>query len=260
MPKGLIFDIKRFAIHDGPGIRLTFFLTGCPLSCWWCHNPEGLREIPTEAKRCGSADSEQIEERTVTIPELLAEVAKEQIFIDESGGGVTFSGGEPMVQLDFLDEALAACREREIHTTVDTSGYVSAKAFERVAKKVDLFLYDLKLMDDQAHREYTGMSNKLIHENLRLLVRMGRQVIIRIPVVPGFTDSERNATDTAQFLIETGGIREVCLLPYHKAANAKYERLQLTNRIAGVEPPSGARMDRLRNMFEDKGFSVRIGG
>jgi pyruvate formate lyase activating enzyme len=239
---------------------LTFFLTGCPLSCWWCHNPEGLREIPTEARRCGSADSEQIGERTITIPELLAEVAKEQVFIDESGGGVTFSGGEPMVQLDFLDEALAACRERDIHTTVDTCGYASAEAFERVANKVDLFLYDIKLMDAARHREYTGMSNELIHENLRLLVRRGRQVIIRIPVVPGFTDSDSNATETANFLLETGGIREVCLLPYHKAANAKYDRLQLTNRIAGVEPPSEARMGILRSLFEDKGFSVRIGG
>jgi len=260
MTTGYIFDIKRFAIHDGPGIRLTFFLTGCPLSCWWCHNPEGLREIPAGGKRHDAAGAAQLGERTITVSELLAEIAKEQIFIDESGGGATFSGGEPMAQLDFLDEALAACREREIHTVVDTCGYAPPESFERIAAKVDLFLYDLKVMNDEAHREYTGVSNQLIHENLKLLVEMGRQVLVRIPVVPGFTDSASNATATADLLLKAGGIREICLLPYHKAASAKYERLQLRNRFAGVEPPSGAKMKELSGLLKDKGFTVRVGG
>jgi len=260
MATGYIFDIKRFAIHDGPGIRLTFFLNGCPLSCWWCHNPEGLREIPADGERGDPAALVPDGERTITVPELLAEIAKEQIFIDESGGGVTFSGGEPLAQLEFLDEALTACREREIHTTVDTCGYAPPESFERVAGKVDLFLYDLKVMDDEAHRQYTGVSNKVIHENLKLLTGMDRQVLIRIPIVPGFTDSEKNTTETADFLLRTGGVREICLLPYHEAANAKYERLQLANRIAGVEPPSEAKMEELSRMLRDKGFSVRVGG
>jgi pyruvate formate lyase activating enzyme len=260
MAQGLIFDIKRFAIHDGPGIRLTCFTTGCPLSCWWCHNPEALRRPPTDESTCGHDSNGEPGERRISVAELMAEIAKEQVFIDESGGGVTFSGGEPLVQLDFLDAALTACREREIHTAVDTSGYAPRSAFARVADRVDLFLYDLKLIDDQAHRKYTGVSNALIHENLRFLVERGRSVVIRIPVVPGFTGADSNIAGIADLLVAIGGIDTIHLLPYHKAASGKYNRLRLANRMDGVEPPSAERMETLRSYLEGRGFSAQIGG
>lgn len=238
---------------------MTFFLRGCPLSCWWCHNPEGLREVSPE----GNGDekpSNGVGDRRISVDELLREVAKEQVFLDESGGGVTFSGGEPMMQLDFLDAALEACRRRDIHTVVDTSGYAPVEAFELVAGKVDLFLYDLKVMDEESHLRFTGVSNQLIHENLRLLIRRNRAVSIRVPVVPGMTDTEENIEQTMEFLERTGGITEVCLLPYHKAAAAKYSRLQMINRMDGVESPSQKRMETLRARFEQRGFETQIGG
>jgi pyruvate formate lyase activating enzyme len=255
--QGVIFDIKRFAIHDGPGIRLTFFMKGCPLTCWWCHNPEALRKVPSSEEACSNGSGV---ERRIGIPELLDEVAKEQIFIDESGGGVTFSGGEPLVQIDFVEAALDACRQREVHTALDTTGYASREVFERVAGKADLFLFDLKLMDDEAHREYTGVPNGPIHRNLESLIGRGANVTIRVPIIPGITDTEANLDAMMEFLVRIGGVGNVCLLPYHKAASAKYRRLQMDNRVAGIEPPSDESMSDLRERFEGQGFRTQIGG
>jgi pyruvate formate lyase activating enzyme len=243
---GIVFDIKRFAIHDGPGIRIAIHLKGCPLSCWWCHNPEGLRQAP------------QAGERGVTVAGLMAEIEKERVFIDESGGGVTFTGGEPLVQSDFLLAALAACRQADIHTAVDTCGLAAPELLDRV--QADLFLYDLKLMDDQAHRHYCGVSNRQILDNFGRLTSRGANVVVRFPVIPGITDTESNLSSMIEFLVRNGKIRQVSLLPYHQAAKAKYRRLQLENKVDEIVPPAREYLLQLQARFEQHGFLTQIGG
>lgn len=251
-PSGLAFDVKRFAIHDGPGIRLAVYLKGCPLGCWWCHNPEALRRVASGEPPAG--------ERRLSIRQLMAEIAREQVFIDESGGGVTFSGGEPLVQIDFLEAALKACKAVGLHTALDTTGYAPPGHIDRVAPYTDLWLYDLKVIDPALHLKYTGAPNLQILGNLRRLRLMGARVWIRIPVVPQLTATDRNIAATIEFLEQVGGVEEVFLLPYHKAASAKYERLGMVNRAAAIEPPGDELMARLKERFEARRFKVNIGG
>ena len=173
--KGKIFDIKRFAIHDGPGIRTTVFMHGCPLNCWWCHNPESIRKISRNNSdsesndkfdsACGSVQDPLLTEWTVE--KLFGEIQKDKIFFEESGGGVTLSGGEPMLQYEFLQSFLEECRNQDIHTVVDTSGYVPYQYFASINDYVDLYLYDLKIIDEEEHKKFTGVSNKLIIDNLK---------------------------------------------------------------------------------------------
>ena len=162
--KGLIFSVKRYAIHDGPGIRVTFFLKGCPLSCWWCHNPEGISPDPETVEqidKVGEREFKKMEEagKYYTVNEILEILDKEQIFISESKGGVTFSGGEPMMQTDFLLETLKACKNNDYHTAVDTSGHSLFENYAKIIPYTDLFLFDIKHMDDTRHIELSGMSN-----------------------------------------------------------------------------------------------------
>lgn len=250
--KGILFDIKRFAVHDGPGIRVTFFMSGCPLDCWWCHNPECRSLTP------GNGNAER--GRKLSVQEALSEIEKEILFLDESGGGATFSGGEPLMQPEFLKAALKACRQKEIHTILDTSGYAPPEVLESIAEEVDLFHFDLKLANDEEHQKYTGVSNTLIFANLKRLTEWGTAVIIRFPVVPGITDGEANVAGIAERIISTGEIGEVHLLPYHKTAEGKYERLELRNRMPGVEPPPENVMERVAISFEEHGLKVKIGG
>ena len=165
---GYVFDIKKFAIHDGPGIRTTVFLKGCPLRCWWCHNPESIKQIKIDENNSCTASETSIV-RKYSVNELLKIIQKDLIFYDESDGGVTFSGGEPLIQIDFLELILQKCKSEYIKTAIDTCGYVKTESFERIYKYTDLFLYDLKLFDDELHRKYTGVSNNLIKENLEFL-------------------------------------------------------------------------------------------
>jgi pyruvate formate lyase activating enzyme len=263
---GTIFNIMRFSVNDGPGIRSTVFLKGCPLACPWCHNPESIgkgNEIilrPDRCIRCGVcidvcahhavaagdgqpvtdralctrcgecvphcyADARALVGRVVTTEEVLHDILRDRIFFDESGGGVTFSGGEPLMQHDFLESLLAACRQVDLHTAVDTTGYASSNILARIAPLVDLFLYDLKMMEDEKHRRYTGVSNVPILENLRRLVEWERKVIVRIPLIPGVNDDWQNFRSTGEFLASLPSIREIHLLPYHPGAREKYFRL-----------------------------------
>ncbi len=263
--RGLVFDIKRFALHDGPGIRTTVFFKGCGLTCWWCHNPESQKPDCEIVDRELKFDGHSVIEpetigRWVTPEEVMKEVEPDRVFYEESGGGVTFSGGEPLLQPAFLADLLRACGRRRIHRALDTCGNVSRAVLDSVADDVDLFLYDVKLMDDSLHRQYTGASNRIILDNLRHLVEHRKNVVIRFPVVPGITDTEDNVQALIAFLRESTELEEIHLLPYHAIAHHKYERLRLPNRLAHLQAPSEARMLELKQMFEKADFSVRIGG
>jgi pyruvate formate lyase activating enzyme len=242
--KGIIFDIKRFAIHDGPGIRTTVFLKGCPMDCHLCHNPES--RSPELEKTC----RDEVVGKEVSIEDVMAEISKEVIFYDQSGGGVTFSGGEPLLQPDFLHALLQQCRKLDIHTTLDTTGFSTIEDFNPIVPLVDLFLYDLKLMDESEHFKYTGVSNQLVKENLRKLEAENKTVIIRFPVIPGITDSEANIKAIGEFVTPMSNIGQIDLLPYHRIAEAKYKRLSMEYRIKNVLPPDNEHMEKVKHLFE----------
>lgn len=245
MQQGVLFNIKRFAIHDGPGIRTTVFLKGCPQRCWWCHNPESLN--PGVFDGIGE---------TRTAAQVMQEIEKEMIFYDESGGGVTFSGGEPLMQPEFLSILMDRCKKNEIHITLDTSGCVSPIVFNSVIDKVDLFLYDLKIIDENGHKKYTGASNRFALENLETLSKKRKKTIIRFPMIPGITDADENVTAVANFVCSLKSIRDIEVLPYHRTAEQKYRRLQLENKMKGVMPPSPERTAAVKNVF--RSFSLNV--
>lgn len=297
--RGLVFNIMRFALHDGPGIRTTVFLKGCPLDCWWCHNPEGRstkRELAYLAERCircgdcvracpehalklgdqvlrdpllckqhtGCVDAcptgaQEVFGRWMPVSEVMGEVLKDQIFFDESGGGITISGGEPLMQPAFVEALLAACRSRRIHTVVDTCGYTEGSVIERISKHVDLFLFDLKLMDRAKHRHFTGVPNDRILENLALLARGGSAVNVRIPVIPGVNDDEENLTAVSRFLSPLR-LRHINLLPYHWIAAGKYSRLGEDYRLPDTSPPKQDDLETIAARLRQDGFDVQIGG
>lgn len=264
--KGLIFDIKRLALHDGPGIRTTVFFKGCPLNCLWCHNPES-RCFDTESymhidKLEGKVFKKQKEiGKWMSVDEVMREIEKDKIFYKESGGGVTFSGGEPFLQYEFLGDLFNACKHKGIHTAVDTTGYIKREKFESIYKPADLFLYDLKHMDDRLHKKYTGVSNKLIIENLEWISERKRRIIIRFPVVPGYNDSEKNISLMRSLLEKLyPNVNKIDLLPYHRMANSKAQRFGLEQQIAGIVEPDPAQLESIRKKFEEIGFTVRIGG
>ena len=265
--KGLIFNIIRYAINDGPGIRVTFFMKGCPLSCWWCHNPEGISPDIEEVERVDKIGVREFRvKETVgkyySVKQLLDIAMKDFVFIEESGGGITFSGGEPLLQADFLAEALLTFKSEGIHTAVDTSGHVSVSAFDAVIPYTDLFLFDIKHLDPSLHKKYTGVSNKLILENFNYILTKGKKVIIRIPVIPGFNDDADHLKALRDFVLEKHGanIVRIDLLPFHRSGVTKYRKLGLEDRMKGVQQPSTGRMNELRKYFSESGLDVKISG
>lgn len=255
---GNIFDIKKFAIHDGPGIRTTVFFKGCPLRCWWCHNPESIKEI-SEVKYNTSDCNNSISKR-YTIPELFDIIKKDEVFYDESGGGVTFSGGEPLVQIKFLSEILKVCRKNHFHTAIDTSGYAPTESFAEVYENTNLFLFDLKILDDDQHEKYTGVSNELILKNLEYLNSVDAKVNIRIPLIPGITDTEENLSSISNYLLQFTNINRIDLLPYNELAEDKYRRLNQTAKLGNLQTQSKLKLDELKNYVESFGFDVELNG
>ena len=257
--KGIIFNIKHYALHDGPGIRTTVFLKGCPLNCWWCHNPEGQNIEPERFWKDKSSQTEIIG-REVTVDEVIAEVKKDRIFYDESGGGVTFSGGEPLMQPYFLENLLVTSQTLEISTSLDTCGYASWEILTKIKDKVDLFLYDLKMIDDKKHQKYTGVSILPILSNLKKLDSEGKNIIIRFPVITGITETEENINQLVEWITKLEFTKEVNLLPFHKIGFNKYIKLNRENKLLNLNPPSQERLDQLLDIFRSSGFTTTIGG
>ena len=264
--QGIIFKIQRYSIHDGPGIRTTVFLKGCPLDCPWCHNPEGRDPAPETIQRQiarpdgGSLAVKETVGSIATVDQVMAEVEKDRIFYDESSGGVTFSGGEPLSQAEFLHALVWACTEKKIHVAVDTTGYGSGTLVASLMDKVDLWLFDLKLMDDAAHRRHTGVSNQKILKNLKFITQSGGRVRIRFPLVPGINDSEENIAALAGHVRSLGTVQGLDLLPYHGTAQAKYNRLDRPFRLMDVKPPSDERVAEIREKIQTFGLKVHVGG
>jgi pyruvate formate lyase activating enzyme len=261
-----VFDIKRFAVHDGPGIRTTVFLKGCPLECAWCHNPESqsIKPVTVDIERKVNGKSvagKKVYGESMEIEAVVETILKDVHFYEESGGGVTFSGGEPLLQSDGLLELLERCKKRGIHTTIDTSGFAKEKQFKQILELSDLFLYDLKNIDPALHKTYTGVDNSLILSNADFLLNAGAHLIFRIPVIPGINTSPEEVDGMVRFLEERADrMKELHLLPYHRIADNKYRRLKMKQRLQEVKEPSEAEMQRLKKTFEKTGLEVIIGG
>ena len=206
------------------------------------------------------AEAREIAGREMTVAQVMAEIERDIPFYDESGGGVTFSGGEPLVQWDFLLALLRACKEKEIHTAVDTCGFVPWETLDKVRKHVDLFLYDLKLMDDARHRKFTGVSNELILKNLQALSQRGHHIDLRLPIIPGINDDDENIRRTGAFATALPHLNRVDILPYHHAALEKYNRLNKVYRLPEIRPPSDERMAEIAQILQRFGLQVKIGG
>jgi pyruvate formate lyase activating enzyme len=265
--KGLIFSVKRYSIHDGPGIRVTFFMKGCPLSCLWCHNPEGISTFPTtvmQTNRVGEREFSKNEEvgKYYSIDTILEILDQEKVFINQSKGGVTFSGGEPMLQFEFLLETLKACKKNGYHTTVDTSGYSPAENYLSIIPYTDLFLFDIKHLDEDRHIELTGVSNIGILENYRLILESGKDLMLRIPVIPGYNDYPDHQERLRQLVNETkcASLKKINLLPFHKIGSSKYRKFGIPYRMGNVEPPSREKMQAMKEFFSETGIKVKIGG
>jgi len=263
---GTIFDIKRYTLHDGPGIRTTVFFKGCPLKCWWCHNPESQSKEIETVEVTKMLDGKpficnEIIGKEISTKDLLKEIEKDVSFYDESHGGVTFSGGEPLMQFEFLKEMLTLCKSHGIHTALDTSGFGSKNQFEELIPLVDIFLFDIKLLENEKHKEFTGASNKKILENLELIAAKSSTINFRIPVIPNITDSIENIERLKKFLDNMP--RNKCtvnLLPYHTIANHKYMRLNFENKMADTPSLNKSELEYLKCEIEMLGYKVKIGG
>ena len=263
--KGIIFDIKHYAIHDGPGIRTTVFLKGCPLGCWWCHNPESrsgeVFRYQKEEKINGKiVEAEETIGQHYTVNQVMKEIEKDALLHEESMGGVTFSGGEPFFQFRFLLQILEACKKNDFHTCVDTTGLVEPEKLKKAAEFTDLFLYDLKHFDDKMHIKYTGVSNKRILDNLRLLDELGKRVEIRYPLIPGINDDESDLLRMLAFLQNLKHVYPVSILPYHKIGSQKYRRFGIEYKMEGVKEPDNEQIETVKNYFENAGLKVTVGG
>ncbi len=245
-----IFKIQKYSIHDGPGIRTTVFFQGCPLRCYWCHNPESQKNYDAN-------DTAQIGQ---VARQVMKEIEKDLIFYDESSGGVTFSGGEPLSQPQLLEQLIDGCAEREIHTCIDTSGFGPCETLIRLAKKADLVLYDIKLIEDADHMKFAGKPVALVMENLKQLSNHNINLRLRFPIIPELTDKPGNIKGLISFVKAETHYREIHLLPYHRVGDGKYAALNMENKMAHTEPPTAESMDTIKSQFRSNGFKVTIGG
>ena len=281
--RGIVFDVKRFSIHDGPGIRTTFFLKGCPLSCVWCQNPESISQkahIVFHASRCidcgacieacpvGQLDTSEclrcgacvdvcctvareVLGKMVSPGQIMDSILRDRVFFEESGGGVTFSGGEPMRQIGFLKDILHLCKESNIGTAVDTCGYVPWENFDRISENTDLFLYDLKHLDSDIHKRFTGVGNKLILANLIKLAESRATIVLRIPLVGGFNDNRDFFLRATEFVNELPRYQAVDILACHDFARGKYRML---NRELCCTIPEDGKLEEFKQILSSAGI------
>ena len=298
----IVFDVQKFAVHDGPGIRTLVFFKGCPLRCLWCSNPEshaaagemvhfanrclgclacvercpkgavspgdegrpytdpGLCDDCGECREVCFADARVMMGRSVTLPELMMEIRQDAAFYRRSGGGVTLGGGEVLLWAAFAQKLLALCRAESIDTAVETCGHGPWPELERLVADTGTFYFDLKLVDAEAHRRLTGVGNETILANLKRLAAAGARIVVRIPVVPGFTDGAENVSGIAR-RVATGRLAErIELLPYHRLGLDKYRRLGRTCELEDLEPPGDEHMRHLASLVEREGVACRVGG
>ncbi|MHB8070455.1 MAG: glycyl-radical enzyme activating protein [Candidatus Cryosericum sp.] len=296
---GTVFNIMHYALHDGPGIRAVVFLKGCPLSCQWCHNPEGQNSLPelmvapercidcgecvtacptgaavrgdrtadgtilcTACGRCVEAclpGARKIAGSDMSVADVLRDVVRDRVFFEESGGGVTISGGEPFGQPEFLNGLVDACTAEGIATAVETCGMADRDDILQVAEKAVLFLYDLKLVDSARHARWTGVGNETILANLAAVARSHAEAILRYPVIPGANDDDDNVLQTISVMTRLG-LHRIDLLPYHRIGTDKYRRLGRTCQLVDLQPPSTEKMESIRQSFVDAGIDASLGG
>jgi pyruvate formate lyase activating enzyme len=297
---GCVFNIERFATRDGPGIRTTVFLKGCPLRCLWCSNPESMKPFPqmmyferlcqrcyrcvdvcaygatkanaegaieidrslcTDCGKCVEAcpaKAREISGKLMTVDEVLEEVKQDSLFYQNSGGGVTASGGEPTQQPEFARELFRRCQDAAIHTCLDTCGFARAEILQSVLEFTSLVLFDVKHMDSAKHKKLTGVDNSLILDNLRMVAGQAKPVIVRVPLIPGYNDSEVNLRALAKLMNELG-LKRVDILPYHNYGLSKYERLGMVCELENLEPHTEAQIEGVKSFLESFGLEAGVG-
>ncbi|MFA9398576.1 MAG: [formate-C-acetyltransferase]-activating enzyme [Clostridiaceae bacterium] len=272
--KGLIFNIQRYSIHDGNGIRTLVFFKGCPLRCPWCSNPESqsfdIEKVKIKKKciHCDICSNNEIEcpsgaiknfGKWMTVDEVIAEVSKDFIFYNTSNGGVTLSGGEVLSQTPFALELLKRLKSLNVNTAIETCGMGSLENIKDLAEYTDLFLFDLKIMDKSKAKELLKANVDVINNNIKALVKMGKNVIPRIPLIPGYTMDSDNISSISNFVLSLG-LKEIHILPFHQYGSNKYEFLNRDYKLKNISPPNSSDIDAIKNILENNSLKVSVGG
>ena len=256
--KGRIFNVQRFSIHDGPGVRTIVFLKGCPLRCRWCCNPEGQE---WNEQTMVTAGTKKTVGNDVSVRDVIAEIERDRVYYNRSGtGGITLSGGECLAQPEFATALLAEAKERGISTAIETAGYVPEETVRRVLPYVDTVLMDIKHMDPEKHRAFIGKDNERILANARLIAKEAKCLVVRTPVIPTFNDTEEEIGAIAAFARSLETVREMHLLPYHRIGSDKYAGLGRDYTMAHIDPPDRDKMQALLAVVNGMGLEGQIGG